>query len=120
VPVNVDGALELDAASDDDVRDVDERDTEDRSADELDTTSSSSEETDEICLEVAVGAAWELPNSVSRVGVGVSLGLGTAPTKLAKDVASAGAVNVKLALSCENRLEASLASVAVVVYVVVM
>lgn len=69
--------------------------------------------------EVGTGAASEVPNSVSTGVVGTTVELGTAPTKLARVVASAGVENVRVLLSSWKALEASWLSVAVVVKIVV-
>lgn len=114
--MNVAGAIEPEVASDS-ARDVVVREVAEGNADELKGASSFFEK---VFLEVGIGAASELPKFVSKIGVGVSLGLGPMPTKLARVVASTGGMKVKLALNSANRLEASPASVAVVVYVVVI
>lgn len=60
-----------------------------------------------------------LPNSVSEAAVGVAVELGTASSKLASVVASAGVENVGVLLKSAKVAEAGLSSVAAVVHIVV-
>ncbi|KAJ4353144.1 hypothetical protein N0V95_003616 [Ascochyta clinopodiicola] len=97
LPVNEAGALELVVArddDDDDEREVDARVMEDSSADKLDSMAPSPD------------GATELSATVT---------LGTAPTRLANVVASAGVEKTSVLLSWAKTLDAALSSVAVVV-----
>ncbi|KZM19507.1 hypothetical protein ST47_g9426 [Ascochyta rabiei] len=115
-PVNEAGVLELVVTRDDGERDVDARVMEDSSADKLDSKAPSSDGVAELSEEVGTTttASEALEFSVSSAVVGVAVALGTAPTRLANVVASAGVEKTSVLISWAKMLDAALSSVAVV------